>query len=165
MRPISHQLLSMVPAVMALALVLLSATPYPGGVLTYTPNVAWLMTLVMAAFYPAAWPRGLAFGLGFFQDILFGTPLGSQALLAMVLAHIAGMQAQRHQAQLFRLRWLEAAGMLVLMHGLLWAMMQLVSPDSASLRHLLRAGLINALWYPVFYWLATRLFAALPDAK
>ena len=165
MRPISHQLLSIFPAVIAFALVLLSATPYPGGALTYTPNVAWLMTLVMAAFYPAAWPRGLAFGLGFSQDVLFGTPLGSQALLAMLLAQIAGMQAQRNQAQLFRLRWLEAAGMLVLSHAVLWAVMQMVASDSASLRHLLRAGLMNALWYPVFYWVATRVFAALPDAK
>jgi rod shape-determining protein MreD len=165
MRPISHQLLSMFPVISAFMLVLLSATPYPGGALTYTPNVAWLMTLVMARFYPAAWPRGLAFGLGFLQDVLFGTPLGSQALLTMILAHVVVIQGEGNQAQLFRLRWLEAAGMLVLMHVLLWAMMQLVATDSASLRHLLRAGLMNALWYPVFYWVATRVFTALPDAK
>ena len=165
MRPVSHQLLTMLPAVIAIALLLLSATPYPGGTLTFTPNVAWLMTLVMASFYSAAWPRGLAFGLGLLQDVLFGTPLGSQALLTMLLAQIAAAQGQRNQSQLFRLRWLEAAGMLVFMHGLLWAMMQLVAADSASLRHLLRAGLMNALWYPIFYWVATRVFAALPDAK
>ena len=55
--------------------------------------------------------------------------------------------------------------MLVLMHGVLWVLMQLVGDSGASLRHLLRAGLMNALWYPVFYWVATRAFAALPDAK
>jgi len=140
----------MVPGLMGGLLILAVSTPYPGGVLSYTPNVAWLMTLVMVMFYPPAWPRGLAFGLGFLQDVLFGTPLGSQALLALVLAQLAAMQAARHQVQLFRLRWLEAAGTLVMLHIILWCMMQVVTPDSASLRHMLRMGLINALWYPVF---------------
>ena len=165
MRTTSHQLWSVVPGLMGGLLVLLAATPYPGGVVSYTPNIAWLMTLVMVMFYPPAWPRGLAFGLGLLQDVLFGTPLGSQALLALVLAQLAAMQAARQQVQLFRLRWLEAAGTLVVMHGVLWLIMQAVTPDSASLRHMLRMGLMSALWYPVFYAVATRMFTSLPDAK
>ena len=165
MRPLSHQILGVLPAAMALLLLLLCATPLEGGVLTYTPNVAWLMTLVMVAHYPPAWPRGFAFGLGVLQDVLFGTPLGAQALLSLVLAQVAGVQAARNQAQPFRLRWLEAAGVLVVWHLLLWALMRLAGNDYASLRHLLRAGLMNALWYPVFYGVLTRFFAALPDAK
>lgn len=163
MRPISHQLLSVLPAALALMLVLLSAVPM-GGV-SVTPNIAWLMTLVMVAYYPLAWPRWLAFGLGLMQDMLFGTPLGSQALVALLLAQLVAMNAERQQVQLFRLRWLEASGMLVLWHLMLWAMMHAVQNDAPHLRHLLQAGLINALWYPFFYWLVTRLFAALPDAK
>lgn len=165
MRSLSQQILMLFPALLALALVLLFATPMPGGTLSYTPNIAWLMTLVMVAHYPPAWPRGWAFGLGFLQDILFGTPLGSQALLALLLAQFVAQQNRLHTVQLFRLRWLEAAGALVILHLLLWALMRFAAPDAISMRHLLRAGLVNALWYPIFYGLMTRLFAALPDAK
>ncbi len=164
MRPLSHQVLAMIPAGLAVVLVLLAATPLDAAGLTYTPNIAWLMTLVMVAFYPPSWPRGFAFFLGLAQDILFMTPLGSQALLALMLAQFTAAQGDRQQS-LFRLRWLEAAGVLVVMHLMLWVIMQAVGADSASLRHLLRAGLVNALWYPLFYWLATRAFAPLPDAK
>ena len=165
MRPFSHQLLAFLPAVLALGLALLSAVPMGWADVSATPNVAWLMTLVMVAHYPPAWPRGWAFGLGLMQDMLFGTPLGSQALLALLLAQLVSAQEQRQQVQLFRLRWLEAAGMLVLWHVALWAIMHAVQASAPSLRHLLQAGLANALWYPLFYWLATRAFAALPDAK
>jgi rod shape-determining protein MreD len=165
MRPVSHQLLSLFPAILALVLIFLTAAPMAGNGLTYTPNIAWLMTIVMVAYYPESWPRGLAFGFGLLQDVLFGTPLGSQALLTLLLAQLTDIQSMRNQSQLFRLRWLEAAGVLIMMHLLLWAVMHLVNADTASLRNLLRAGLVNALWYPLFYWVATRSFAALPDAK
>lgn len=162
-RPLAHQLLTVLPAILALILTLLAATPISGGMLTYTPNVAWLLTLVLIPFYPPAWPRSFAFFLGLLQDFLFHTPLGSQALLTLLLAQLVAMQSQRQQVQLFRMRWLEAAGMLVLWHLLLGALMLVIMPNSASLSALLRAGLINALWYPLFYWLTTRLFTTLPD--
>jgi rod shape-determining protein MreD len=165
MRPVSHQILAAFPALLALLLVLLSAAPMPGNGFTYMPNIAWLMTLVMVAFYPQAWPRGLAFAFGLLQDLLYGTPLGSQALLTLLLAQVTDIQAMRNQAQLFRMRWLEAAGVLILLHVLLYLIMLAVNKDTASITQLLRAGLMNALWYPVFYWIATRSFAALPDAK
>jgi rod shape-determining protein MreD len=165
MRPVSYQILTVVPALVALVLVLMAAVPFGGAGLGYTPNVAWLMTLIMAAFFPPAWPRGWAFFLGLLQDMLVGTPLGSQALLALLLAQCVGLSARHQQVQLFRLRWLEAAGMMVLWHLLLWAIMQAVQDSAPSLHHMLRAGLISALWYPVFYGAATRVFGALPDAK
>lgn len=165
MQPLSHRILSFMPAVICVLLVLLCAVQMSGGSVTYTPNVVWLMTLVMAAFYPPAWGPLLAFFMGMLQDVLFATPLGSQALLALLLAHLTRVQATRQQTQRFRLRWLEAAGVLVVWHGLLWLLMEMVSEHGASLRHLLRAGLINALWYPVFYFTLTRAFAALPNAK
>ena len=165
MRPVSHQLLGIFPALIALILMLLSAAPVPGNGFTYTPNIAWLMTLVMVAFYPQSWPRGLAFAFGLLQDILYGTPLGSQALLTLLLAQLTDIQAMRNPSQLFRMRWLEAAGVLVMLHLLLFCIMNLVNADTASMQQLLRAGVVNALWYPIFYWVATRSFAALPDAK
>lgn len=165
MQPLSQRLLTVFPAGIGALLVLLCAVPLSGGMVTYTPNVAWLMTIVMMAFYPPAWPMTAAFSLGLLQDVLFVTPLGSQALLSVLLAQVTGLQAARQQSQQFRLRWLEAAGVLVLWHGLLWVLMRAVTQDSGSLRHLLQAGLVDALWYPLFYGVITRAFAALPHAK
>jgi rod shape-determining protein MreD len=164
MQPLSHRLLSLLPLVIGALLVLLCAVPISGGVLTYTPNIAWLMTLVLVAFAPAAWSPTRAFGLGLLQDVLFATPLGSQALLALLLAQMTQIQTQRQQTQRFRLRWLEVAGVLVVWHGLLWLMIEGVTHGSASLRHLLGAGVVNALWYPVFYVVFTRLFSPLARA-
>ncbi|MFZ4541196.1 MAG: rod shape-determining protein MreD [Rickettsiales bacterium] len=161
----SHQLLSILPAAFALLLVLLFAAPMEGDGLIGTPNVAWLMTLVMVAFYPDSWPRGYAFFLGLLQDILFATPLGSQALLALILAQLTAIRAEQQQTQLFRLRWMEAAGVLIVWHILLWGLMHAVVTDGPNLTNMLRAGITSALWYPIFYGVATRLFGALPDAK
>ena len=165
MQPLSHQILLRLPALLCVALVLLCSLQISGGSVTYTPNVAWLMTLVMVAFYPAAWSPALAFSMGLLQDVMFATPLGAQALLALLLAHSTRVQAARQQTQRLRLRWLEAAGMLVVWHGLLWLIIEMVTPHGASLRHMLRAGLINALWYPLFYGILTRWLMALPSAK
>lgn len=158
MRPISHQLLSVMPALLGVLLVFLFAAPMDGGHLTFAPNIAWIMTLLMVTFCPTAWPRGFAFCLGLLQDVLFGTPLGSQALLTLLLAQLTTSKSQRRQIQKFRMRWLEAAGMLIAWHVLLWVLMQLIDMHTASLRHLVRAGIVNAVWYPVFYWLISRFF-------
>lgn len=164
-RPLMHQLVIATPFLLAIVLSLLAATPLQGGNFTYAPNVAWLMTLVVTTLYPPAWPRVAGFSLGILQDLLFGTPLGSQALLALVLAQAANALALRHPTQRFRLRWLEAAAIMLLLHLALWVLMQFVVPASASLRHLLYAGLVNALWYPLFYGAALRILSMLPDAK
>lgn len=153
------------PWLLALVLVLLCALPVPGGAITYTPNIAWLMTLVMVAFFPALWPLPFAFCIGLLQDVMFATPLGSQALLTLVLGQLTALQAARQQTQRFRLRWLEAAGALVVWHLLLWFILEAVSDHGASLRHLLRAGLVNAMWYPVFYAALTRIFMPLGYVK
>lgn len=158
MRSVSEHIAVWIPALIALLLVWISSVPLSGGSISLTPNIAWLMTLVMAAVSPLSWPRGLAFALGLLQDFLFGTPLGSQALLALALAQLAAVQASRHPVQLFRVRWLEAAGVLMVWHGLLWLLMVLVHHDGAHLRGLLEAGLVNALWYPLWYGVASRIY-------
>ncbi len=157
MRSLSHQIVTGVPAVLALALLMLCATAMQVGGVSLTPNVAWVMTLVLMPLAPTRWPRGFAFGLGLLQDVLFHTPLGAQALLSLLLVQWAGWQATRQQSQRFRLRWLEAAGMLIAWHGALWLLMQLVAPAAPPLMVMLRAGVVDALWYPLVWGVATRL--------
>jgi hypothetical protein len=94
--------------------------------------------------------------IGLLQDVVFATPLGSQALLTLLLVQCATWATPRAQQQPFVVRWLEAAGVLMLWHGLLWLVVLLVDAQTASLRLLMTAGLVNVLWYPAFYWLFRR---------
>lgn len=165
MRPLSQQLAMMMPAVIATLLILMSATPLSGGALTYTPNIVWLMTLVIVPAHPGAWPRGLAFVLGLLQDMVFGTPLGSQALLSLLLTHFIAHYFSPRAPQPFRVHWAEAAAILLLLHLLLALLIAIATPESLSVRHLLRTGVINVLWYPLFWGIGARIVAALPDAK
>jgi rod shape-determining protein MreD len=155
----------MAPAALALGLILLFATPMEGGALSFTPNVAWLLSFIVVMHAAPSWPLWLAYAAGLLQDVLHGTPLGTQALVALAVAFVARGMAQRYQSPQFRIRWLEAAGVLVLAHALFWVLLQMTLEYPPHLRGLLRAGLINAMWYPLMYWLVTRSFAALSEAK
>lgn len=165
MRPISDQLLALIPALLALVLLAFFSAPMQAGSVSLTPNVAWLACMVIVPVYPASWPRGFAFVIGLLQDVLFGTPLGSQALLTLLLTELADRQSRRQLLQTFQVRWLEAAGTLVVWHILLWAVCHFVSADAAPLRVMARAALVSAVWYPVFYFVLMRLLGYLPNAK
>ncbi len=161
MRPISDQLLMLVPALLSLLLLLFFSAPIHVGALSLTPNIAWLATLIIVPLYPATWPRGFAFAIGLLQDALLGTPLGSQALLTLLLTELANRQTRRQVLQPFQVRWLEAAGTLIVLHILLWALCHFVNADAAPLRAFLRAGLVSAAWYPALYFVLTRVLQRL----
>lgn len=165
MRTVSEHVLIAIPATLAVGLVGLFATPLQLGEWSLTPNVAWVMSLVVASLYPAAWPRGFAFALGLLQDVLFGTPLGAQALLTLLLVLLVHMQARRQHYLLFRIRWLEAAGTLLAWNLLLWAVLNFVSPHTPSLGAVLINGVVSALWYPLFFLPLRKLCDVLPAAK
>ena len=115
------------------------------------PNVAWVMTLVAAAMMRAAWPLWLVFMLGLLQDVVFHTPLGSQAVLAVLLTELVRSQSARQQFQLFRVRWLEATAALIVWHLLLWLLMHGVVHGAPPLKQMLLAGLVDGIWFPLFY--------------
>lgn len=160
----AHYISSVMPIMIAVLLVLLCAAPVAGGAFSYTPNVAWLMALVLVAVNPRAWSPLAAFCVGLLQDILFATPLGAQALLAVLLVMALQQQAARQQNQPFRVRWLEATLVLVVWHALLWLVISAVTDAQPKLQHLLAAGAINALWYPLFYFIAARMASPYPGA-
>jgi rod shape-determining protein MreD len=165
MRSFTDQILIALPALIAILLLALFAAPLQMGGMSLVPNVAWVMSLIVAALYPVAWPRGIAFSIGLLQDVLFGTPLGSQALLTLLLVELVHSQARRQHYLLFRIRWLEAAGVLIVWQVLLWGVLHFVSPDAASLRSLLRGGLASIVWFPLFYFPLAKLFEFLPAVK
>lgn len=165
MRPVSHRVFLALPALLALLLLCIFAAPLTFSGITLTPNIAWLFSLTLTAFYPTAWPRGVAFGFGLLQDVVFATPLGSQALLTLALVSLMQAQAQRHHYQLFRVRWIEAAGTLIVWHGLLWLLLDFAAAQPPALVPLLMSGVVSAAWYPLFYFALLRLCDKLPVVK
>ena len=157
----AHSIANFIPALLAILLVLVCALPTGSGVLHLTPNVAWLMTLTVAAASPQRFSPFMAFALGLLQDVLFATPLGAQALLALSLWLLAQRAAQRQQSQPFRMRWLEATFVLVFWHGILWLLIAAIARQATPAQPLLMAGLASALWYPLFYGVAARMSPAM----
>lgn len=165
MRSLSDQFLLLLPMLMALVLLAFFATPMRANGWPLAPNVGAVMTVAVVAIYPPAWPRWFAFIVGLAQDVMFGTPLGAQALILLLLATATHIQSHRGAFQQFRLRWLEAAVMLILAHLLLWVIIHFVAGDAPPLRMLIRAAIINALWYPLFYGAINRWALLLPPMK
>jgi len=81
-----------------------------------------------------------------------------------MLAQWVATQRGRGASPLFRVRWLEAAGTLLLLHVALWLLLQLVGQGTPPLISLLLVGVVNGLWYPVFYAGATRFFSPLMES-
>ena len=158
MRSFSEQMMLWVPTVLTVMLLALFSMKVHWLNVSLVPNVVWVMTLAAVTLFRASWPGWLVFLLGLAQDVLFGTPLGSQALLAVLMVELVRAQAVRQQYQQFRVRWLEATGMLVLWHVLLWGIMHGVYHAAPPLKQLLIAGLISGAWFPLFYG-AIRLIA------
>lgn len=162
MYSLSDRFLLLIPGVIAVLFAMLGAVPVEISQVTLMPNAAWLMTIVLAALYPPAWAFWFAFLLGLIQDILYGTPMGAQALLALVLWIVLRVRPVRVANPLFRVVWAEAAILLVVWHALLWAILGWVGPHTPPLVPLLMTGVVNALWFPVFYWPILALTSLLP---
>lgn len=162
MYSLSDRFLLLLPACMAMLFILLGAVPVTLGQVTLTPNAAWLMTIAMAVLYPPSWPFWLPFLLGLVQDILYGIPLGSQALLGLLLWLALRARPPRVSHPLFRIVWAEAALLMVFWHAGLWLMLVWVQPMHPPLTPLLMTGVVNALWFPVFYWPALGIASLLP---
>ena len=163
MYSLSDRFILLLPGVLAVLFALLGAVPLEVAHVTVTPNAAWLMTIAMAALYPPAWGFWFAFALGLVQDVLYATPLGSQALLALLLWLALRARPARVAHPLFRMVWAEAAGLMVVWHGLLWLMMAWVSPEAPPILPLLMTGAVQALWFPFFYWPALAITVLLPQ--
>lgn len=160
-RSLADRLLLVLPALLALILILFTAVPWHLG-LALAPQVVWLMTLTVAVAYPAAWPPLVAFILGLIADALFATPLGSQALLSVIATLAMRSQSHRLDHQPFRVRWMEAAAALLVLNILLWALLSWMMSISLPIKPVLRASLVSALWFPLFYLIVEQLVRLLP---
>lgn len=161
-RPLADRLLLTIPTLMTLILMLLAAVPWRLFSISIAPQVLWLMALTVGVAYPIAFTPLIAFMLGLIADTLAGTPLGSQALLAMLMTLVARAQSRRLQHQLFRVRWTEAVAALLILNFAMWGIIGWVAHGSPALISVLRMTLISALWFPVFYWVMEQVVRLLP---
>jgi rod shape-determining protein MreD len=154
MRMTSYSLLDSIPGLFGLVLMAFFATPMEAGGWPLSPNVGLIMTVLIVTFYPETWPRWFAFFFGLLQDVIFGTPLGSQALLLLLL--VAFVEQRRGTNPAFPMRMAEAVLIFLGWHMVLWLVGNMAQPGFASLMRLMQAAITSALWFPVFYFFARR---------
>jgi rod shape-determining protein MreD len=160
-RSLADRLLLVIPLLLAAILMLFAAVPWHLGI-SLAPQVLWLMTLTVGVAYPPAWPPALAFILGLAADTLSGTPLGSQALLALLMALAVRAQSRRLDHQMFRVRWMEATGALLVLNLAMWASSSWVTKLQLPMVPVLRAVLVSSLWFPIFYVMVEQVVKLLP---
>jgi len=165
MYSLADRLLLMLPGLLGLILALATAMPLGMFGITLTPNIAWIMTLALAALYPAAWAFWFAFLLGLLQDFLFGTPLGSQAVLALLLWLAVRWHPLRLATPLFRLVLARAVLMLVAWHALLWLLLGWVGGQAPPFGPLLITGVVNGVWFALLYFPLMGLLSLLPEER
>lgn len=162
MTPLADRFLLLLPAFVMLALVLLSAAPVTLFNLSLTPNIAWLATIAFTRVVPQAMPALLVFAVGLLQDVVFGTPLGSQATLALLLLFAVRARPTRVGVPLLRDMWLEGAVLLALAQLALCLVLAWVRGTSLPVFTSMGALLINILWFPLMAWVAVRFTLLLP---
>jgi rod shape-determining protein MreD len=156
------RLILALPGVLVALLLVLCALPISWQYGPLTPHVVWLAALSIGALAPASWPVTLAFLLGLVSDLIFGTPLGAQALLSLFLTLYVQNQARRTSHQLFTLRWAEASLVLMVLYLILWALVGFILPERPPLRGVLIGAVVSMGWFPIFYFGARELVKLLP---
>ena len=162
--PLSDRLRLCIPVPIALLALVLSALPW-GTNLPLAPQVVWLTIVTLGVSYPAAWPPIVSFAFGLIADLLLGTPLGLQALVALLMTLGMRLQSRRLQHQMFRVRWMEAAGVILTANLMLWALMGWLSAHLPPILPVLRTTLVTALWFPLAYLAVETLIRLLPARK
>lgn len=120
----SHKALQLVPALLTLLAILLSAAALPQSLLAITP-LALLPCLYFWTFFrPKSLPLWVIFPLGLLTDVLLATPLGATVLIALLLyAYTLRLRARQHRQTPFVRLWkhyaIGASGALLLLYLLL----------------------------------------------
>jgi rod shape-determining protein MreD len=161
-RPLADRLLLAIPTLATLAFMLLAAVPWRLFSISVAPQVLWLMVLTVGVAYPIALTPLIAFMLGLVSDSLTGTPIGCQALLAMLMTLVVRAQSRRLQHQLFRVRWMEAVAALLILNFSMWGIIGWAAHGLPALISVLRMTLVSALWFPIFYWMVEQAVKILP---
>ncbi len=149
---------NLIPMCLILGLVLLSVVPTR---LPYYAEVAPMLTVIGVGYWSVVRPdlirAGVAFGIGVFEDVLTGAPLGFNALV-LLCVQAAIVSQQRFFLGKSFLVWWWAFALIALAAALLkWVLFALIAGNAVHVGTVLFNYAITVLIYPAW----RRLFASL----
>ena len=120
------------------------------------PQLGLIAVFVWATFQPGLMPPWLGFAIGLVADLLFGLPLGVEALLFAMTALFVRLFERRFGHHNFSFDWLVFSGVAV-MHAVIgWQLLQLAGVEG-PLPPLLLQALTTTAVYPLIVLLCARL--------
>ncbi|MBM3485223.1 MAG: rod shape-determining protein MreD [Alphaproteobacteria bacterium] len=146
------------PIALCVTLVLMSTLPLGlPGYWRIAPNLVLVVVFYWAIFRPDLLPLSVAFGIGLFQDVLAGTPLGLHALILVTVHHVVSNQQRFFIGKSFLVVWwaftMIAAGAAALMWLVTMGLaFTFVDPLPAVFQFFLTLGAC-----PVLVWFFARL--------
>lgn len=157
---------NMTPAVVTLCLVILGVTPLRLPEISVVAPPLVLMSVYYWSLHRTdLFPAIGVFGIGLFQDILSGSPMGLNAFILLGVHGICVSQRWVFYGKSFLVVWW---GFMVIAFGALaieWILMSiiretLISPQPAYFKYLMTIAL-----YPPATWLFARIHRSLPQVE
>lgn len=150
------------PAGSTLLLILLNIMPTRlPGFAPVAPLLPLISVYYWAVYRPDLLPAPVAFGLGLFNDIISGTPIGVSSLVYLLLLGMTSSQRRIFSGRSFLVAWwgfmlMGTAGM-----ALQWGLVSMVFGQALEPRSVLFELLMTLSFYPLVSWLFARTQMAL----
>ena len=127
------------------------------GLPLIAPAGTQIAVFYWAVYRPDLMPPLAAFGLGFAQDALAGTPLGVASLAFLILQGIAVNQRKAFIGKPFLIVWVGLAVATALASFAAWALSSILLGGFIPPERPLFQGLATIALFPVFAWMLVRV--------
>jgi len=159
---------NMMPALLALLLVMVSAAPF--YIPAYGPVAAnWVLMAVFywAVYRPELMPAPLAFALGLFLDIVVGTPPGMNALVLVLVRAAVVRQARTFRGISFIVLWWGFALVALCAAAVTWLLSSALSLTVLEAEPVLFQAALTVALFPFLAWVQARIHNAVlsPDVS
>ena len=146
------------PFVITVMLVVLNAIPLPvPDYRSIVPLIPLMAIYYWALYRPDLMPPLAAFGLGFIQDALSGTPLGVGSLAFLILHGVAVSQRKAFVGKPFLLVWFGLAVATLIAGVASWALASVILGGFIPPDRPLFQALATIALFPCFAWVLVRV--------
>lgn len=146
------------PAATVLVLLFFGLVPFGvPGLPLIAPAGTQIAVFYWAVYRPDLMPPLAAFGLGFVQDALAGTPLGVGSLAFLILQGIAVSQRKAFVGKPYILVWFGLAVATAIAACASWALSSIILGGFIPLERPLFQALATIALFPVFSWVLVRI--------
>lgn len=140
------------PFILSVLLIIMSAGDFNlPGVNYFFPMVGLMAVFYWAVYWPSLLPAWSVFLLGILQDVLFATPIGSSALLMLMLWLAVRTQRRYFMREVFLTVWLVFCFIALLFLLLSSGLYSLYYGHIMLSEHVLMQWLFSALLYPFIH--------------